>query len=147
MSHTAGVNGQGLNGHSAKDLRRLGRLELLDLLTSLSEENERLRAENERLRAEEGRLRAQLDERRIEVAESGTLAEAALKVNGFFDAAQAAADQYLENARATLAEAQAEADRIVAAARQQAFSAGDSGAPRGRAADAGQDGTGVIGRD
>ena len=39
----------------------------------------------------------QLENRRIQIENSGSIAEAALKLNGIFEAAQAAANQYLEN--------------------------------------------------
>lgn len=71
-----------------KALKKLSRVELLELLLDVSGENEALRAENEILRQE-------LEEKRIRLNESGSIAEAALKLNDVFAAAQAAADQYL----------------------------------------------------
>jgi hypothetical protein len=41
----------------------------------------------------------QLASRRIEVENAGSIAEASLRLNGVFQAAQEAADQYLENVR------------------------------------------------
>lgn len=75
-----------------QELKDLSRAELLELLAAEAEENERLRAELEE-------ARAQLKERRILIAESGSIAEAALALNGVFQAAQDAADQYLANVR------------------------------------------------
>ena len=71
-----------------KALKKLSRVELLEMLLDVSGENETLRAENETLRLE-------LEEKRICLKESGSIAEAALKLNNVFAAAQAAADQYL----------------------------------------------------
>ena len=71
-----------------KALKKLSRVELLEMLLDVSGENETLRAENEMLRQE-------LEEKRIRLKESGSIAEAALKLNDVFSAAQAAADQYL----------------------------------------------------
>lgn len=71
-----------------KALKKLSRVELLEMLLDVSGENEALRAENEILRQE-------LEEKRIRLNESGSIAEAALKLNDVFTAAQAAADQYL----------------------------------------------------
>ncbi len=48
------------------------------------------------LREEMAQLRVS---RRIELEKSGSIAEAALKINGVFEAAQRAADQYLGNIR------------------------------------------------
>lgn len=49
------------------------------------------------LRARIKQLEDQLEDREIRIQESGSIAEAALKLSGIFEAAQAAADQYLEN--------------------------------------------------
>jgi hypothetical protein len=38
-----------------------------------------------------------VNDNKIDIEESGSIAEAALKINGVFEAAQAAADQYLDN--------------------------------------------------
>lgn len=73
-----------------KELRRLSRTDLLEMLLDLSRENEQLKQEVEE-------LRKQLNDRYIAVEEMGSLAEAALKLNGVFEAAQAACDQYIEN--------------------------------------------------
>ena len=73
-----------------RDLKKLNRAELLRLLIDQMTENETLRSENERLANE-------LADRRIALENAGSIAEAALKVNGVFEAAEAAAAQYLEN--------------------------------------------------
>lgn len=73
-----------------KELRKLNRAQLLELLLEQAKEVERLREELEAARRE-------LESRRILLAEAGSIAEAALKLNGIFEAAQRAADQYLEN--------------------------------------------------
>lgn len=121
-----------------KDLRKLRRHDLLQLLLTQGREAAQLREElaqsqadcaeltagNERLKAKlnekdelierlKGRLdqkdarikaleeeeQAWLESRRIELSEAGSIAEAALKLNGVFEAAQRAADQYLYNIR------------------------------------------------
>ena len=51
------------------------------------------------LEKENEELKAALEDRRILIEQSGSLAEASLKLNKVFEAAQAAADQYLENIR------------------------------------------------
>ena len=73
-----------------KELRKLKRIEILELLLEQSKENERLRAEIED-------MKKKLEDREIAIKESGSIAEAALKLNGIFEAAQKAADQYIEN--------------------------------------------------
>lgn len=73
-----------------KDLRRLSRGELLEMLIAQAAENDQLK---NRLEQAEALLR----DRRIEIDKAGSLAEAALSLNGVFQAAEAAAQQYLEN--------------------------------------------------
>ena len=73
-----------------KELRRLSRSELLEMLIAQTEENDRLK-----IRLEQAE--AQLRDRRIAIDKAGSLAEAALALNGVFQAAEAAAQQYLEN--------------------------------------------------
>lgn len=73
-----------------KELKRIGRAELLELLLAQSEENEALQ-----MRIEE--LEQELRNRDIIIANAGTIADAAFQLNGVFDAAGVAAVQYLEN--------------------------------------------------
>ena len=73
-----------------KELKRIGRAELLELLLAQSEENEALQTRIEELEQE-------LRNREIIIANAGTIADAAFQLNGVFDAAGAAAVQYLEN--------------------------------------------------
>ncbi len=75
-----------------QELRRLSRADLLELL--LEE-----RRENERLRARISKLYEIMSDRKIQIEEAGSIAEAALRLNGVFEAAEAAAAQYLENVR------------------------------------------------
>lgn len=75
-----------------KELRKLKRTDLLELLIEQSKEVESLKKRIEELEAE-------LADRRLMISESGSIAEAALKLNGVFEAAEAAAQEYLENIR------------------------------------------------
>ena len=77
-----------------KELRRLNRSDLLEMLIAQTEENNRLKARLEQ-------AEAQLANRKIEIEKAGSLAEAALALNGIFQAAEAAAQQYLENIEMT----------------------------------------------
>lgn len=72
-----------------KELRRLSRAELLEMLISQVKENEILR---EKLAGAEARL----DSRMLEIQDVGTLAEAAMRLNAVFASADAAAKQYLD---------------------------------------------------
>jgi len=73
-----------------KELRYLSRAELLELLLYQMEENEKLKRRLKRA----NRL---LESRDILLEEAGSIAEAALRLNGVFEAAQEAADHYLDN--------------------------------------------------
>lgn len=105
-----------------KEMHKLSRRELLQLLLAQVSETEELkRSVTEKdsklaeLHENYERLRKRLDQkdakihelqnilheerttRRIELQEAGSIAEAALRLNGIFEMAQKAADQYLEN--------------------------------------------------
>jgi Trp operon repressor len=73
-----------------KQLKRLNRSKLLQMLLEIERENEALRARNEL-------LEQQMKQRELKIAQSGSIAEAALKLSGIFEAAQQAADQYVYN--------------------------------------------------
>lgn len=75
-----------------KQLRRLGRADLLEMLLELSKENEQLREENQQ-------LKEKLESRKIDIENCGTIAEAALKLSGIFQAAEEACQMYIENIR------------------------------------------------
>ena len=63
-----------------KDLRRLSRAELLDILYEQRKRYEDSLAENQA-------LRQQLEDRTLRIASTGSIAEAAIQVNGVFEAA------------------------------------------------------------
>ena len=76
-----------------QELRRLSRADLIDIIYTLQQQKEQ--AEQQ-------------------------LAQAPLSLNGVFDAAQAAADQYLQAVRTSAAETQAQKEQILADAERQA---------------------------
>ena len=75
---------------SSKELRRLSRAELLEILIAQTKENDKLKAQ---LRETEEKL----SDKTLKIGSAGSIAQAALQINGVFEAAQRAADQYLEN--------------------------------------------------
>lgn len=77
---------------TAKELKRLRRSDLMEMLLELSKENLELR---ERLQEAEQKLQ----DRQILIEQSGSLAEAALRLNRIFEDAQAACEQYEQNIR------------------------------------------------
>ena len=75
-----------------KELRRLSRRELLEMLITRTIENVRLTEELQQARKE-------LSDREFIQDRAGSMAEAALQLNGVFEAADRAAMEYLENIR------------------------------------------------
>ena len=73
-----------------KELKRLTRAQLLEILLTQSKELDLLRAELEK-------SRKKLDRKEAEISRAGSIAEASVALNSFSESAQAAADQYLWN--------------------------------------------------
>ena len=95
-----------------KEFRRLSREELVEIIYELQRSEAALREENDR-------LKEKLADRSLKMENAGSLAEASLALNGVFEAAQSAADQYLaairdaqEEAREKAAQAQEELGEI-----------------------------------
>lgn len=106
-----------------RELRKLSRADLLELLLEQLKENEQLRGELEA-------AQKQLADRKILLENAGSIAEASLQLNGVFQAAQAACAQYIENIERMSVrqeqlcaqmerETQAKCDRMVADAERQ----------------------------
>ena len=75
-----------------RQLRKMSRKELLEMLVDREKTIMALEEEIEG-------LKSRLDDRTLRVEKAGTLAEAALELNRIFEDADAAARQYVENAR------------------------------------------------
>ena len=73
-----------------KELRRLSRTDLLELLLAQ-------RRENEQLRCILDQTQAQLADRTIQIDKAGSIAEASLQLSGIFTAAQDSCQYYLDN--------------------------------------------------
>lgn len=74
-------------------------------LKSVQSKNEALETENESLKQQlsdmkrkMNRMSEELEERRIFIEESGSIAEAAARINGLFEAAQKTVDDFINNA-------------------------------------------------
>ena len=100
-----------------KELKRLRRSDLLEMLLALSKENAQLRNQLEQ-------TRRQLDDRILTVSEAGNLSDAVLQLNGVFDATHKACAQYEENIRARCEEmeqdTQKKCDTLITAAKKHA---------------------------
>ena len=73
-----------------KELRKLNRKELLEILVSQANLIESLEKELEEVKKE-------LNNRSIVLREAGSIAEASLKLSGIFEKAQEVADQYINS--------------------------------------------------
>lgn len=82
-----------------KQLKKLRRSELLGMLLQRSKELERVQAELDAERAAHTETKETLDSQRIAIEESGSIAEATVRISGIMEEAQAAADQYLQRVR------------------------------------------------
>ena len=92
-----------------RELRRMSRTELVEIIYALKQSEDQLKAEN-------AALTAQLQERQLHIENAGSIAQAALELNRVFEAAQAAADDYAASVRA---KADAEAAQIIARAKAE----------------------------
>lgn len=75
---------------TSKQLKKLSRAELLEMLIAQSKEVESLKQQLQE-------ANEKLADKQIIIENAGSIAEAALRLNGVFEAAQNAAVQYLEN--------------------------------------------------
>ena len=73
-----------------KDLHKLGKTDLLTIIYKQEKQIQQLTKEVEE-------LKQQLEDRTIQMKEAGSIAEASLKINKIFEAAQQAADEYLRS--------------------------------------------------
>lgn len=82
-----------------KDLRRLKRVELLDMLIEQGRLVDAQAEEIKKLKEEREELNRKLEDRRISLEKAGSIAEASLGIAKVFAAAEEAAKIYLENLR------------------------------------------------
>ena len=75
-----------------KELKKLNRYQLLELIILQTEEMEKLKKELEE-------TKAKLETQQIMMEKAGNIAEASLQLSGIFETAQKAADIYLESVK------------------------------------------------
>ena len=96
-----------------RELRRMHRAELREIIYALKQSEDQLKAQN-------AALTAQLQDRQLRLEKAGSIAQAALELNNVFAAAQAAADDYLHSVQANLADTDAAAANTLSQARSEA---------------------------
>lgn len=108
-----------------RELQKLKRPELLEIMLNLKSDLDKEKEEN-------SKLKARLDEKNISLEKSGSIAEAAMELSGVYKAAQEAADIYLDNIKKmhseqetfyndAIAKAKQEAADIIAQAQKEAY--------------------------
>lgn len=96
-----------------KEFKRLSRAQLIDIIYQLQLNQEELEAQNEKMKSD-------LEDRRLKMERSGNIAEAALEINQVLQAAQNAAEQYMEEVRLTYTPEGEGLQHLVEDAREQA---------------------------
>ena len=96
-----------------KELRKMRRNELIDIIYALQEQMEQVAAERDT-------YKKQLGDRQIHIEKAGSIADAAVALNHLFEVAQSTADQYLDYIYAANAEAEAQRQQILDEAHRQA---------------------------
>lgn len=94
------------------ELRKMSRLELIEIIYALQQEEKVLEEEKKK-------LEDTIASWTVQCAQAGSIAEAALSINGVFEAAQAAADQYLDYFRRQNSKTEAEIAAMLSSARQE----------------------------
>ena len=87
-----------------KDMKKLNRYQLLELLIIQSEQVKELQRQVEE-------MQKKLDSREIQMTVVGSIAEASMQLSGIFTAAQHTADMYLDAVKIKIEEMEAEAIR------------------------------------
>lgn len=75
-----------------KEVKKLKRVELLEMLIEQTEENDKLKKQI-------ADLEERLAQRQLKIEQAGSIAEAAISLSSIFAEAQSTADQYLESVR------------------------------------------------
>lgn len=96
----------------SKELKKLSRRELVDIIYQLKK-NEQL------LQDEIASLREALQDRRIHLSTAGSIAEAAISITNVFSSAQAAADIYLQEVSCMKQDAEIECTKMINEAKQR----------------------------
>ncbi len=96
-----------------KELRRLSRRELVDIIFQMKRNEEKLQ---EKIVS----LKAALEIKRIKIAKAGSIADVAAEITQVFSAAQATADLYLREITAMKEDAAKECAEIIKEAKERA---------------------------
>lgn len=96
-----------------KDIKKLGRTELVDVIYQLKKSEQKLEEQVQT-------LQAALDEKNLRMENVGSIAEASLALTDIFSNAQTAADTYLDEIKSRRAVVEEECDKLSAEAQEKA---------------------------
>ena len=96
-----------------RELKRLSRRELIDIIYQMKKNEQHMQEEIASLQEE-------LQEKRIRIETAGSIADAAVSIAAVFTAAQTAADLYLQEISCMKEEAEQESKRIIEEANKAA---------------------------
>ena len=96
-----------------KEFKRLSRSQLIDIIYQFQLQIDKLTEKNQELERE-------LADKRFRLSNAGNIADAALEMSDYFRSAQNAAEQYLNEIKAIREETEAEQQRILAQAQAEA---------------------------
>lgn len=95
-----------------KELKRLNRRELIDVIYQLKKNEEQMQ---EQIAA----LEAELQDRRIRISVAGSVAEAAMDITDIFSVAQSTADIYLREIASMKEDAERECEKMIEEAKKK----------------------------
>jgi len=96
-----------------KELRRMGKSEILNLILSLENERDSYRNEAKSAKLENIALRHELENKKMMLEDAGNIAEASIRITGVFMKAQETADLYLAEVQRYREEKMKEADEML----------------------------------
>ena len=97
----------------SKELRRLSRRELVDIIYQMKKNEQQLQEEIDS-------LQAALEDKRLRISNAGSIAEAAVSISNVFTAAQETADRYLHEIACMKADTEKTCAEMIEAARKKA---------------------------
>lgn len=96
-----------------KEFRKLKRGDLVAIIYEYQKQQEILIKENEE-------LKEKLQSKELKISNAGSIAEAVLEMNHLFETAQKTADEYVEQVKLSMSDAEKKAEEIIAQAQKKA---------------------------
>ena len=96
-----------------KEFRKLKRGDLVAIIYEYQKQQEILIKENEE-------LKEKLESKELKISNAGSIAEAVLEMNHLFETAQKTADDYVEQVKLSMSDAEKKAEEIIAQAQKKA---------------------------